>query len=134
LGLVTLRPLLPERSLPCFIAFISRSTDFEAPELYFLPDFLADLRAVLLAVPLADFRADFFAGLLDAFRGDFARDFLADVFLDGAIVFPLQVGSSQERQGCAPLRRKEHSSCTEGNADPSASLRMKVPQSSQRSQ
>jgi hypothetical protein len=49
LGLVTLRPLRPERSLPCFIAFISRSTDLEAAGLYFLPGFAAVFRAVFLA-------------------------------------------------------------------------------------
>ncbi len=38
-GLVTFLPPLPERSFPCFIAFISRSTDFVALALYF---FFAD--------------------------------------------------------------------------------------------
>jgi hypothetical protein len=75
LGLVTLRPLRPERSSPFFIAFISRSTDFEAPGLYFLAGFAADLRAVFLAgVFEAAFLADFFAAFL---RVDFAAAFLA---------------------------------------------------------
>jgi hypothetical protein len=103
LGLVTLRPLRPERSLPCFMAFISRSTDFEAPGLYFLPDFLTDLRAVFVAVARAAFLADFFAGFLAAFRGDFA-----EVFLDGAIVVPLQLGSNRGGGGCALLGKETH--------------------------
>ncbi len=41
-GFVTFFPLLPDVSLPCFIAFISRSTDAPAFGLYFLPlDFFA---------------------------------------------------------------------------------------------
>jgi hypothetical protein len=40
-GFVTFLPLRPDFSLPCFISFISRSTDAEALGLYFLPlDFL----------------------------------------------------------------------------------------------
>lgn len=49
-GLVTFFPLRPERSLPCFISFISRSTDLEALGLYFLP---ADLRDDFLLAFLA---------------------------------------------------------------------------------
>jgi hypothetical protein len=44
-----LRPLRPERSLPCFMAFISRSTDRDAPEPYFLREVPEDLRADFLA-------------------------------------------------------------------------------------
>ncbi|HUB29254.1 MAG TPA: hypothetical protein VL967_06135 [Terracidiphilus sp.] len=40
-GFVTFLPLRPDLSFPCFIVFISRSTELEAFGLYFLPlDFL----------------------------------------------------------------------------------------------
>jgi hypothetical protein len=48
-GFVTLRPLRPERSFPCFMAFISRSTERDAPEPYFLCELAEDLRAVFFA-------------------------------------------------------------------------------------
>lgn len=58
LGLVTFLPLRPDFSLPCFISFISRSTEAEAFGPYFLPlDFLAgaffvlDFLALVLFLP-----------------------------------------------------------------------------------
>ncbi|HEX3472207.1 MAG TPA: hypothetical protein VHT28_13570, partial [Silvibacterium sp.] len=56
--LVTFFPLRPDFSFPCFIAFISRSTDLEAFGLYFLPLdfffaelFFATLFFVGIAIP-----------------------------------------------------------------------------------
>lgn len=78
-GFVTFLPLRPERSLPCFIARISRSTFLPAEGEYFLPDdfFEADFREVVLF-----FADDFFAldpRELALFREEdfFALDFFA---------------------------------------------------------
>jgi len=53
LGLVTVLPLRPLLSLPCFMAFISRSTDLPAAEPYFLPEpfFAEDFFAVAMLNP-----------------------------------------------------------------------------------
>jgi hypothetical protein len=73
LRLVTFFPLRPDFSLPCFISFISRSTDLPAAGLYLrvLDDFLEDLPFALLffAEPFFeddDFEDDlfFFVGML----------------------------------------------------------------------
>lgn len=109
LGLVTLRPLRPERNLPCFISFISRSTDLEDPRLYLRVDFAVDLRADFLAAPPVAFLAvvfladDFFFAdfLADFFGVDFAFvDFaFAAFFRAVAMAFPLPIGKQLKRQG-----------------------------------
>lgn len=52
-GLVTLRPLRPDFSLPFFIARISRSTDFDAFGLYFRPELRCDVFFVAMLASVA---------------------------------------------------------------------------------
>jgi hypothetical protein len=92
--LVTFLPLRPDFSVPFFLALISRSTDFDAFGLYFLPlDFLAELDFFAELFLLADFlTAAFLVALfllaLPFFALDFlAVDFLALDFLDGMLTF-----------------------------------------------
>lgn len=64
--LVTFFPLRPDRSLPCFISFISRSTDLPAAGLYFraLDDFFEELFFAELFFEELFFADDFFAEFL----------------------------------------------------------------------
>jgi hypothetical protein len=106
LRLVTLRPLLPERSLPRFISCISCPTSSEAFGLYRRPlvflrddpvvrrdaDFLLrdPLDALFRAVRPVDFRAVLFlfADLRPVLRDELA-DFFRDVFFVAAMTFSL---------------------------------------------
>lgn len=86
--LVTFFPLRPDFNVPFFIAFISRSTDFPAFGLYFLPlDFLAELDFFAELFLLAVFLVALFLLALPFFALDFAVDFLALDFLDGMLTF-----------------------------------------------
>lgn len=86
LRLVTFLPLRPDFSLPCFIAFISRSTDLPALGLY-------------LREP-ADFFEELFFGWLFFADDFFAELILAELFFFVAIFSsPTQVGTHAETIG-----------------------------------
>jgi hypothetical protein len=94
-GLVTFFPLRPDFSFPFFIAFISRSTDFDAFGLYFLPldflvevDFLAELFFAALFFAGLFLAALFLAALFLVAVAFFAGDFFVLDFLDGILTFP----------------------------------------------
>ena len=73
---VTFLPLRPDFSFPCFIALISRSTDFEAFGLYLRPvDFF--------------FALDFFAALFFEAEPFFALLFLVALLFFDALFFAL---------------------------------------------
>ena len=107
---MTFFPLRPDFNVPFFIAFISRSTDFPAFGLYFLPlDFLAELDffaevfftalffagLFLAALFLA---ALFLVGLFLVAVAFFAVDFFVLDFLDGMLTFLHSHGKLMNQQ------------------------------------